>query len=162
MRKGPSIFSRTFRNWVSSRRNFVRACSIRKKWPPFPESLLARMIICASATPPAWPTSRKDWSGWNGLRRACRNYGSPYRFQDLLISEEFGSQPGIIDFLRRNLLINRQAGGGGRGLAEDHEDRLHPNRTVSDMRGGQTDGYKEVLAFDCLRHDGTVRDWIGF
>src|SRR6266566_1586439 len=45
-------------------------------------------------------------------------------------------QPGakllVAHFLHRHFVINGDTGGGRGGLAENHEDRLHANRTVSD------------------------------
>ena len=44
----------------------------------------------------------------------------------------------------RRSLVEGQARGGGRGLAQDHEDRLHADRAVGDVAGGEGHRDEEV------------------
>src|SRR5581483_923159 len=70
------------------------------------------------------------------LRRRLLLRGVAFPFQDLFVRQ----QP-FLKFFNVHLLhwcarINRLAGGGGGGVAQDHEDRFHADRAVCNMRAG--------------------------
>jgi aspartate aminotransferase len=65
------ICSRTWPKPVSSPPSFASACLIRPRWLPSPASPSARTITSASATPPAWRTSKPAWPAWRISAKPC-------------------------------------------------------------------------------------------
>jgi len=81
--------------------------------------------------------------------------------QYLAIRQQLLSELCIIQSPDRNTGIDCHGGSRSRTLAEDHENGLHMDRSMGNMRGGETNRDKKVLAFIHFRDDGTVRDAIG-
>jgi len=65
------------------------------------------------------------------------------------------------EVLDGEFVIEAEAGGGGSGLAEDHEDGFHADGAIGDVGGGDADGDEEVFAFGFFRDDGAVVDGVG-
>ena len=85
-----------------------------------------------------------------GRRRRCR--------KDLTIRQQPRAELRLIHVLHTRVGVDRQAGGDGRVLAADHEDRLHPDTSKSRVRGGQRERDEQVLALGSLRNDRPVAD----
>ena len=107
-----------------------------------------------------------DRHAGQGLRRfagamAFRGFLGGGMFQDLTVGHESFAQRGVGDVLDGQVSVDRQHGGRGGGLAEDHEDGLHADRTVGDVRGAAGDRREEVGDLAAFRHQGAVGDGVG-
>src|SRR5439155_1110266 len=71
------------------------------------------------------------------------------------------AQRRVGDFLHGDVLINRHARGGGGTLAHDHEDRLHADAAIGDVRRAQADGDEQIFAFGLLWNDAAIANGIG-
>ncbi|MFM1944435.1 MAG: hypothetical protein RI897_3417 [Verrucomicrobiota bacterium] len=71
----------------------------------------------------------------------------------MAIGEEAFLEPGIINVVQGGFFLDGVDGGGGGGLAEDHEDGFHADGAVGDMGGGEADGDEQVGAFVCFGED---------
>ena len=85
-----------------------------------------------------------------GRRRRCR--------KDLTIRQQPRAEFCLIHVVHARVSVDRKAGGGGRALAADHEDRLHPDTAKSGVRGGQRKRDEQILALGGLRNDSSVAD----
>src|SRR4051812_32171771 len=60
------------------------------------------------------------------------------RLKHLSVLEQALAQPRIRNILDGDVIVQRQGCRRGRGLTEDHEDRLHADRTEGDVRTRNT------------------------
>ena len=82
-------------------------------------------------------------------------------FEDLFVGEEALLKFAVGDVLDVALGVDGEAGGGGGGLAEDHEDGFHADAAVGDVGGGHGDGDEEVGGLGFFRDEGAVGDGVG-
>ena len=83
------------------------------------------------------------------------------QIEHLSIRHEPLAQGRIGQILHRDPPLHRQHRRGPGGLTEDHEDRLHPDRTEGDVRARNADRHEQIRRLPLLRHDRTIRDDIG-
>ena len=81
--------------------------------------------------------------------------------EHLAIGEQAGAEGGVGDVLHGEVAIDRQHGGRRGRLAENHEDGLHADRAIGDMRGAAGHGGEEVGDLAALRDERAVRDRVG-
>jgi hypothetical protein len=96
-------------------------------------------LIRRNIPPTPWIVNISIWKFWPKILRMLRPVPvrrQPGRgsFENLTIVEEPSPQPGVVDILHRDSVVDGERGGRGGGLAENHENRLHADRAKSNMR----------------------------
>src|SRR5213595_3501526 len=102
-----------------------------------------------------WRSERMEW-------RKSRPTPSFLPLKNLLIRQQPRAQFLVIDFLHGTLVVHGNAGPGRGGLAENHKDRFHANRAVSDVRRRKTDGHEQILALGCFGDKGAIGNRVRF
>ena len=85
--------------------------------------------------------------------------GAEHGLERNLLSFESGAELVDGDVLHGDVVLNREGGGEAGGLADGHEDGLHADGAVGDVRGGEIDRDEEVVGAE--RCDGAVGDVVG-
>ena len=81
--------------------------------------------------------------------------------EPLSVFDQFFAQRVVGHLLHRDSAVDGQGSRRARTLAENHEDRLHANRSIRNMRRGQAEGHQEIAALFLTRHDGSIGYGVG-
>ena len=95
------------------------------------------------------------------IEAVAASRGGRHEVEHLTRSEEAFLEGAVVDGLHRGTALDGEAGRGGGGLAEYHEDGLHADGAVGDVAGAHADGHEEVGAFCGLGTEATVADRVG-